>query len=80
VEYLYYLTDIFSPNYVAKYNGLFFNPLCNSTTANCALYGQNQGLNDVLFYYFDYAVGKYELYNATPPTLASARNTLTIQK
>lgn len=60
-EYLYYLGNIFSHTYVQQYNTLFFNSLCSATNSpDCSLYGQSQGLNDVIFYYFDYAVGKYE--------------------
>lgn len=80
-EHLYYLADIFSPAYLQRYNKLFFSPLC--TGASCSqygLYGQDQGLNDLLFYYFDYAVGKYELYAGPPPPLASARSAATVQK
>ncbi len=70
------MSDIFSPDYLKQYNSLFYTPLCDPlNTPNCSLYAQTDGLNALLFYYFDYVIAKTQLYNApTPPTLAQATN------
>lgn len=78
-EDLYYLGDILSAEYVANYNSLFFKDLCTSNATSCSSsYGESNGLNALVFYYFDYMVGKYKIYSTS--TLPIVVNSTIIQK
>lgn len=77
-EDLYYLGDILSTEYVDNYNSLFFKNLCTSNATCSASYGESNGLNALVFYYFDYMVGKYKQYSTSVSPIVV--NTTIIQK
>jgi hypothetical protein len=75
------LGGILSSSYVSQYNQLFFNSLCDNTSCSSSFsYGESQGLNSILYYYFDYLVGKYELFSNSTPNISVALNATTIEK
>ena len=56
---LFALGTIFGEPFLTNYNQLFYNNLCSNTSCISAL-GENQGINSILYNYYDYMVRKYQ--------------------
>jgi hypothetical protein len=46
--------------YLAAYSSLFFDNLCTSSSTCQAALGEDKGLNNILYNYYDYMIGKYQ--------------------
>lgn len=51
--------ELMDDQYLVEYNRLFFDNLCSNSSCQTAL-GEDKGLNNILYNYFDYIVAKYQ--------------------
>lgn len=49
-------------SYGQEYNSLFFKNLCTNSSTCLQEFGEDRGLNAIIFYYYDYLIGKYQAH------------------
>lgn len=66
---LFLLGKVLDEQYLTQYNKLLYQNLCLSSSTSCRInLGEDKGLNNILFNYYDSLIAQYQLVlSATPP-------------